>query len=75
MLARRAGLGSRPGDAELRAAAGAHGLGEPETAALLDGPRDLEGALAAGRAHAILNGMAPAPQVGLSRPVNGREAG
>ena len=55
-LARRAGLGPAPSDGELRAAAARHGLGEAETAALVDGPHDLDGALAAGRAHAILNG-------------------
>jgi len=72
VLARRAGLGAAPGDVELRAAAGRYGLGEAETAALLDGPRDLEGALAAARAHAILNGTSSA---GAHAPVNRREAG
>jgi Domain of unknown function (DUF4350) len=75
VLARRAGLGSQPRDAELRAAAGRYGLGEAETAALLDGPRDLEGALAAGRAHEILNGTGARPDGGALAPVNEREAG
>ena len=38
-LARRAGLGPEPGEAELRAAAARIGLGEAETAALLRAPR------------------------------------
>jgi hypothetical protein len=55
-LARRAGLGPEPGEDELRAAAARAGLGEAETAALLREPQDLEGALAAGRALAAVNG-------------------
>jgi Domain of unknown function (DUF4350) len=55
-LARRAGLGPDPRDEELRAAAARFGLGEAETAALLRDPRDLEEALAAGRALAAVNG-------------------
>jgi hypothetical protein len=75
VLARRAGLGPAPGDAELRAAAGRYGLAEAETAALLDGPRDLQGALAAGRAHAILTGTGARPDGGALANVEGREAG
>jgi hypothetical protein len=55
-LARRAGLGPAPDEAELRAAARRFGLGEAETAAVLAAPHDLDGALAAGRAHAIIDG-------------------
>src|SRR5215210_2384284 len=55
-VARRAGLGAEPRDGELRAAAAGLGLGEAETAALLAPPEDLEAALAAGRALAIVDG-------------------
>ncbi len=55
-LARRAGLGADPRDDELRAAAARFGLGEAETAAIMREPQDLEGALAAGRALAAVNG-------------------
>jgi hypothetical protein len=55
-LARRAGLGPDPGDEELRAAAARMQLGDAETAALLREPEDLQGALAAGRALAAVNG-------------------
>lgn len=55
-LALRAGLGPEPSDEELRAAAERMGLGSDETAALLRAPEDLEGALAAGRALAAVNG-------------------
>jgi hypothetical protein len=68
-LARRAGLGPQPGDEELRAAAARIGLGEAETAALLRAPEDLDGALAAGRALAAVNGT------GAHTVVSGREAG
>ena len=51
---RRAPAGA--GEAELRAAAARIGLGEAETAALVRGPQDLEGALAAGRALAASTG-------------------
>ena len=55
-LARRAGLPAGAGDAELRTAAARIGLGEAETAAIVSPPRDLEGALAAGRALAAVDG-------------------
>ena len=55
-LARRAGLPAGADEAELRAAAARIGLGEAETAALVRAPRDLDGALAAGRALAAVNG-------------------
>ena len=55
-LARRAGLGPDPRDDELRAAAARFGLDEAETDALLRGPDGLDGALAAGRALAAVNG-------------------
>jgi hypothetical protein len=74
-LARRAGLGTEPGDRELRAAAARMGLGEAETAALLQEPRDLEGALAAARALAAVNGTG-APAAGrVPAVVEAREAG
>ena len=53
-LERRAGLPPGAGDGELREAAERFGLPADETAALLEAPNDLEGALAAGRAHARL---------------------
>ena len=53
-LARRAGLPAGAGDGALREAAERFGLPADETAALLEAPTDLDGALAAGRAHARL---------------------
>jgi len=53
-LAHRAGLAAGAGEDALREAAERFGLPADEAAALLGAPRDLEGALAAGRAHARL---------------------
>ena len=55
-LARRAGLPADATEVQLRDAAARVGLGEAETAALLREPEDLEGALAAGRALAAVEG-------------------
>jgi hypothetical protein len=57
-LARRAGLPAGATEAQLRDAAARVGLGEAETAALVREPEDLEGALAAGRALAAVEGEA-----------------
>jgi hypothetical protein len=54
-LARRAGLGADPRERDLREAAARFGLAGDETDAIVSGPRDLEGALAAGRALARLD--------------------
>jgi hypothetical protein len=76
-LAVRAGLGAEPPERELRDAAARFGLGEAETAALVDGPRGLEGALAAGRALAHLETAASVAATGDGEAPGGRakEAG
>jgi hypothetical protein len=53
-LARGAGLGPEPREADLRAAAARFGLEPDEADAVVAAPRDLDGALAAGRALARL---------------------
>ena len=62
-LERRAGLPADASDGALREAAERFGLPADEAAALLQAPRDLEGALAAGRAHARLGAGPTRPEV------------